>query len=471
MTTWSGAFRDALISTILVIGVTGPTLAEARVSQEALLTQEPAVAGAPITFGPAAVALNGPWRFHLGDDLNWAGTSFDDSTWEAVDLTPLPGAHDGDQGLTNYTQGWSARGHRGYDGFAWYRMRVQVADSGVDTLWLAGPALVDNAYQLYVNGRLIGGIGDFSRAPPGVFGIHPRLFALPRELWIANGSELSAVIAMRVASLKGVSAPTDGGGVHIAPVLGTEVGVRDHYGRQWLEKAEAFAVDATEPVFFLLLAVLALSMLPFDPTDHFSVWIAAVLTLLAATWFNQPLFWMANFETLRDFVLWRLTIIDGLLLGAWIMAWRAAFGLGQARWIAAVCAILTVMFLLVRPFSTPLLLPNVPPALISVAVPLIKAIRLGFLLLLVVVIALGYARKTTWASRKADWVLLLTILAGSMSIFARELRQLGVPGIWFPFGVGLSLSEISNAAFGGLLFIYLLQRHWRFVPIVRAASR
>lgn len=439
-------------------------------SQDSLSTQEPIAAGAPITLGPAAVALNGPWRFHVGDDLVWAGTSFDDSTWEPVDLTPLPGAHDGDQGLTNYTQGWSARGHRGYDGFAWYRMRVRVADSGADTLWVAGPALVDNAYQLYVNGHLIGGIGDFSRTPPGVFGMHPRLFALPQELWMANGSELSAVIAMRVASLKGISAPTDGGGVHIAPVLGTEIGVRDRYRTQWLEKAEAFAVDATEPVFFLLLAVLALSMLPFDPKDHFSVWIAAVLTLLAATWFNQPLFWMANFETLRDFVLWRLTIIDGLLLGAWIMAWRAAFGLGQARWIAMVCAALSLMFLLVRPLSTPLLLPNLPPALIAVAVPVIKAIRLGFLLLLIVVIALGYSRKTTWASRKATWALLLTILAGSMSIFARELRQLGVPGIWFPYGVGLSLSECSNAAFGALLFIYLLQRLWRFAPVVRIAT-
>ena len=300
--------------------------------------------------------------------------------------------------------------------------------------------------------------------------MHPRLFALPRELWIASGNELNAVIAMRVASLKGISAPTDGGGVHIAPVLGTEFGVQYHYRRQWLEKAEAFAVDATEPIVFLLLAALALSMLPFDPKDHFSVWIAAVLTLLAATWFNQPLFWMANFETLRDFVLWRLTILDGLLLGAWIMAWRAAFGLGQSRWIAMVCAALTVLFLLVRPFSTTLLLPNLPPALIAIAVPVVKAIRLGFLLMLIVVIALGYARETTWASRRAPWALLLTILAGSVSIFARELRQLGVPGIWFPYGVGVSLSECANAAFGGLLFIYLLQRLWRFAPVIRIAT-
>jgi hypothetical protein len=120
------------------------------------------------------------------------------------------------------------------------------------------------------------------------------------------------------------------------------------------------------------------------------------------------------------------------------------------------------MFLLVRPLSTPLLLPNLPPTLIAVAVPVVKAIRLGFLSLLIVVIALGYPRKATWAA-------LITMLAGSVSIFARELHQLGVPGIWFPYGVGLSLSECANAAFGVLLFIYLLQRLRRFVPVVRSA--
>jgi hypothetical protein len=466
-TTWSGVCRIALLSSILVTGVAGPRLAVSLASQDSLFTREAASVDTRLVFGPAPAALNGPWKFHIGDDLDWASPNFDDSSWEAVDLTPRPGAHDGDQGLTNYTEGWSARGHRGYDGFAWYRMRVRVADPVSGPLWLAGPALVDNAYQLYVNGHLIGGIGDFSRAPPGVFGLHPRLFALPRELWVVNGNESSAVIVMRVASLKGVSAATDGGGVHIAPVLGTEAGVRDHYRLQWLEKVEAFAVDAIEPVLFLLLAVLALSMLPFDPKDHFNIWIAAALILLAATWFNQPLFWMGNVESLRGFVLLRLTIIDGLTLGVWVMAWRAAFGLDQVRWIALACAGLTLMFLLVRPLSTPLLLPSLPPALIAIAVGAIKAVRLGFLLLLSIVVALGYRRKAS----NASWVLLFTILAGSVSIFARELRQLGVPGIWFPFGVGLSLSECANAAFGGILFIYLLQRLWRFVPIRSATGR
>jgi hypothetical protein len=413
-----------------------------------------------LTFGEAALALNGPWRFQVGDNPQWADPNFNDASWETVDLTPKPGAHDGDGGLTNYTSGWSARGHSGYVGFAWYRMSVRVVDSGANTLWLAGPALVDNAYQLYVGGRLLGGIGDFSRTPPGVMAIQPRLFSLPRDLWVVSGQHLSTVIAFRVALLKGTSAATDGGGIHIAPVLGTESGVRNHYRLQWLEKAEAFAVDAAEPVFLLILAVMALSMLPFDPKDHFNVWIAAVLVLLGAAWFNQPLFWMAHFETLKDFVVWRLTIIDALLLGAWIMAWRAALGLQRLRWIGYACAGLTVMYLIARPLSTALLLPDLPRAVISGFATALKATRIGFLLLLLVVMWLGY-------SPRGRWLLFLSILTGSVTVFGRELNELGVPGIWFPYGVGLSRSECANAAFAAALFVYLIQRLWRFAPAVR----
>lgn len=418
---------------------------------------------AAFVFGQAAAPLNGPWKFHLGDDLRWAEPGFDDASWETMDLTPHPGAHDGDVGLTNYTPGWTARGHRGYTGFAWYRMKVRVADPGVRTLWLAGPAMVDSAYQLYVNGQLLGGIGDFSRSPPEVIAIKPRLYPVPSTLWSAEDGDLSAVIAVRVVALKGTTAP-DGGGMQIAPVLGNEVAVRDHYRLQWLQKIEGYVVDATEPVFFLILALMALSMIPFDPRERFNLWIAAVLVLLGAAWLNQPLFWLGQFETFRDYVVWRITIIEGLLLGAWVMAWRAAFRVPQPRWTAWLCTALTILYLIVRPMSTPILWPALPPALIAGCVLLVKVIRLAFLALLVIVVALGCYRR-----RGGLWAPLLAVIIGSISVFSREVGQLGVPGIWFPYGVGVSRTEYANAAFAVALLVYLLQRLWRYAPAVRAA--
>ncbi len=68
-----------------------------------------------IKLGESTVELAGPWKFHVGDDTAWAQPDFNDSSWEEVDLTP--------DGKTGLSSGWTARGHKGYSGFAWYRLQ------------------------------------------------------------------------------------------------------------------------------------------------------------------------------------------------------------------------------------------------------------------------------------------------------------------------------------------------------------
>jgi hypothetical protein len=57
------------------------------------------------------LSLDGPWRFHTGDDPRWADPTFDDSAWPSVTL---------DQPL-------SGQGIDPYSGYAWYRIRLQPA--------------------------------------------------------------------------------------------------------------------------------------------------------------------------------------------------------------------------------------------------------------------------------------------------------------------------------------------------------
>ena len=80
----------------------------------------------PPTLRAAATLLDGSWRFHTADDPRWADANTDDSGWETVDMTALPGSHDGDVGLPDYVGGWMAHGHPGYHGYAWYRRPVTV---------------------------------------------------------------------------------------------------------------------------------------------------------------------------------------------------------------------------------------------------------------------------------------------------------------------------------------------------------
>src|SRR6516165_8871266 len=56
----------------------------------------------PPALRAAASLLDGSWRFHTGDDPHWADANTDDNGWETVDMTPVPGSHDGDVGLPDY---------------------------------------------------------------------------------------------------------------------------------------------------------------------------------------------------------------------------------------------------------------------------------------------------------------------------------------------------------------------------------
>src|SRR4051812_29292553 len=60
----------------------------------------------PPALRAAATLLDGSWRFHIGDDPHWADPNADDSDWETISMTALPGSHDGDVGLPDYVGGW-----------------------------------------------------------------------------------------------------------------------------------------------------------------------------------------------------------------------------------------------------------------------------------------------------------------------------------------------------------------------------
>ncbi|CAN5507469.1 hypothetical protein BH10ACI4_BH10ACI4_10710 [soil metagenome] len=120
----------------------------------------PGQAVVEIKLGESSTELAGPWKFRTGDDLAWAKTDLDDSSWGTMDLTPPPGSADASLGISGYLPGWTERGYPGYSGFAWYRLKVNV--SGADRrLALKMPEGADDAYQVFVNGQQIGEFGKF----------------------------------------------------------------------------------------------------------------------------------------------------------------------------------------------------------------------------------------------------------------------------------------------------------------------
>lgn len=403
-----------------------------------------------IAIGSGTVPLNGPWRFRTSDDLRWADPNFDDAGWEIVDLTPAPGARDNDVGLPGYVSGWHARGHADYYGFAWYRLRLTVTGGGA-TLAVAGPFAADSAYQLYANGRLLGGVGDFRGSTPTAYSPHrPAWFTLPPEM------QAGAPLALAVRVWLGPWARSSNeGGMHIAPTIGASSAIADQYRLQWLTIFEGYAVDAVEGLVLLLLTLFALSLRGLEPTGHAYAWLAAALFFLAIQRGNQAVMFLGHFETIPEFELFIIVLAIPLYMGCWIMAWRAWLKLQTPRWVPRAVAALTLLYMLSVFLRRSWFRGVLPEQAFTVAYDVTICVRYALLLL--------YALTAYQGARyrgRHGWCALVVMAALGIGLYGSEFRYFGTAGIWFPFGVGVSLSEISIAAFAPLMAVLIVRRFW-----------
>jgi hypothetical protein len=416
------------------------------------LALAPAPAIEKIALVRSSVYLNGPWKFHLGDDPSWAAPEIDDSNWESVDLTPPPGAHDADVGLTGYVPGWGARGHAGYSGYAWYRLHITVDNPEQFALSLAGPTAVDSAYQVFLNGALLGSAGSgFSGATPNVVSIQPRLFAVPLDLLLTHRSA-GDVIAFRVWMGPWDLDDPGAGGMHVAPALGQADAIEMLYEMQWLQTIRGYIVEVAEAVVFALLALMALSLSFRRHRDPYH-WLAAALVLTALYRANQAVFFWGQFETVHAFEWISTVFLYPMCLAAWTLAWRAWLRLDQMPWLTRLVGALGVAYMLAR-FLTASWFHGMTAHWVATAADgSIVVIRLVFLSLTAAIAFQGVRR-----TGREGWLTLPALLLVSVGQFSQELSQLGVQGIWFPFGTGVSRAQFAYAAFDVVLFFLLLRR-------------
>jgi hypothetical protein len=166
--------------------------------------------------GKGTAALDGDWQFHLGDDPAWASPTLDDTGWQQIKVD----------------KPWGVQTHFGYTGYAWYRRHVNfVPVPGVHPdLALLLPT-IDDAYEVYWNGNLIGHQG---KLPPHAFYYR----RLAPEV-IALGQPGSGVLAFRVWKAPYFSADTgDGGGLNRPPLAGPSDAIAAYKGSlnyRWLK--------------------------------------------------------------------------------------------------------------------------------------------------------------------------------------------------------------------------------------------
>ena len=178
-------------------------------SKPAPANAEPANSATHVKLGESSVELVGPWKFRIGDDKAWAQPEYDDSDWGTMNLTPPRRSADASLGTGGYVPGWTARGYAGHSGYAWYRLKIDVEGAN-RRLALKMPRIVDDAYQVFVNGAQIGEFGKFTDRHVTFYPSLPQAYPLPREI---RDGKITIAIRMWMDSATPFNSP-DAGGLH-----------------------------------------------------------------------------------------------------------------------------------------------------------------------------------------------------------------------------------------------------------------
>jgi hypothetical protein len=408
-----------------------------------------------INIGASSVRITGPWKFHIGDDAAWARPDLDDRAWEVVDLTAPEGARDQDVGYSGYVPGWSLRGHKGYSGYAWYRTSITVRAPVGAQLALAGPAAVESAYQLFVDGVLAGGSGRFGGSTPTVFSILPKVF--PLHLAYGNPSDQTITLAIRVWLSPRMAEGDDYGGLHVAPLIGTQAAISDHYELQWFEIFRGYIVDAVLAAVLILLGVFALQMRSIR-------WMGAALVMTGLVRGNQATYFWFQFESLTTFDVVRNVLLVPLILGTWAIAWQSLLQIRRPRRLATAFGVLTALGVVAQTLSVAFVSSGGKQPMPQFIVVLDQSWRLLFIL------GFGYLFFRCITHRQPAWIVsAIAMLLLSVGLFAAELSAIGVPGIWFPFGTGVSRTQYAFAALA-LTMPTLMLRHLRESILSRGAT-
>jgi hypothetical protein len=126
-----------------------------------------------------------------------------------------------EMGTTGFVPGWTRIGYPKLSGYAWYRLRVRVPNSG-QTLWLKMPESFDDAYEVYANGQFVGRFGDFHPNHVTFYVDQPLSFALPAT---PPDGEIELALRFYMTPVTRFSTP-DAGGMHGPPMLGLATTVR-----------------------------------------------------------------------------------------------------------------------------------------------------------------------------------------------------------------------------------------------------
>lgn len=372
------------------------------------------------------------WKFHPGDGA-FEQPSLIDSDWATVSLAATEGSHDPFFSSSAYVPGWTVRGYPKLSGYAWYRTRVKVA-SVDERLWLEMPSDVDDAYQVYANGMLVGSMGRFTANGVSAYFSRAAAFQLP-----APNPSGDIVLAIRFYMAPDTVLWNFGaGGMHAAPILGLASTVALAHERNIDSTLHTSISFLALGLFALIGCVAALAIYWRERGESGYLWLTLALaaesalnltSFVAAETYWIPLSWFAIVNEL-------LTSALGPLL--WVLFWITWFDLRGWRAIKRIAiAVAALEVVVVFCLHQPMLGTAVPLGWMHHLWLVFTILRFAFAALLLALTVGGIRR-----SRTEGWITVPAVLLLGATLFSEDLEVLGIPVSYFPFGIRLSIGDI-----------------------------
>src|SRR5207253_2646435 len=132
------------------------------------------------------------------------------------------------------------------------------------------------SYEMFWNGRRIGGIGQLG-PDPKINGPRPLLVKIPRR-----PDERFGILAIRTYFLPGQGHDKVSGGLRSVPTMATVAFGEQLHRAQWMRTIAGYIAEAAIPFLMVLLAGLALIAAPSTARPNFARWLA--IALIATAW-------------------------------------------------------------------------------------------------------------------------------------------------------------------------------------------
>jgi hypothetical protein len=249
------------------------------------------------------------------------------------------------------------------------------------------------------------------------------------------------VLAVRAFMLPSAAPSADGGGLHSAPILAPRP-IGDALHRvQWERTVAGYIVDFIEPIAMFAVIGLALGFRSGSSRQGFLIFASIALALMAARRLNNSIVAWTDLMDLRTYSrlaswMWAPTV------AFWTLAWN--------RWrpppwrsidvSAVTLAVAGIVGGVTRAASV-----TTGSRLASIALFLAIAVR---------IVREGPIRI----------LALVTVTSIIAALFGGELLDpIGVPGIWFPFGIGVSRTQYIYAIAIPLLAVLIVRTNEKVV--------